>query len=62
MIYNAMIHSSAKEVGSEFDGISFENVTIDGAVEIVKFAMEFGKSVSIVAVDCSGCDDDSCDV
>ena len=63
MLYNVRIYDNAKDVGSGYSGILFENVTTDGVIDIVRFALEYGKAVSAVAVELPVCDDkDASDV
>ena len=56
MIYNVRVYDNAKDVGSDYSGILFQNATIDGVIDIVRFALEYGKAVSAVAVELPGCD------
>lgn len=63
MFYNATIYNEAADLGSDHKGVTFENVTIEGVIEIMKFALEYGKSVSAIVFDMDACGKDgACDV
>ena len=48
MIYNVRMYDNPKDLGSDYSGILFENVTEQGVIEIVQFALAYGKAVSAV--------------
>ena len=63
MIYNVRVYDNAKDVGGEYSGILFENATTEGVIDIVRFALEYGKAVSAVSVELPGYDNkDACDI
>ena len=39
MIYNVRMYDNPKDIGSDYSGILFENVTEQGVIEIVQFAL-----------------------
>lgn len=77
MIYNVRMYDNPKDLGSDYSGILFENVTEQGVIEIVQFALAYGKAVSVVvspslepdnnpndnaSVDIDACGKDACDI
>lgn len=73
MIYNVRMYDNPKDLGSDYSGILFENVTEQGVIEIVQFALAYGKAVSAVvspSLECDNkdpgdgapCDKDACDI
>lgn len=62
MLYKVKIFDTAEEMCISNCGVTFENVTGEGVIDIVKFALDYGKAISAVAIDFHGCNGDSCDV
>ena len=77
MIYNVRMYDNPKDLGSDYSGILFENVTEQGVIEIVQFALAYGKAVSAVVSpslepdnnpndnapgDIDACGKDACDI
>lgn len=64
MLYKVKMYNNSNDLGSTYEGtgITFENVTTEGVIEIVRFALEYGKAVSAVVMPGLSCDKDGCDI